>query len=524
MSVTYTLNGTQYTTSGTSSNPQGALPAGATLVSNNAVATPIQAADIGTQPVKLPGQPNGSNQNTTLAGASASNANPATGLTSDANGIFTNTPQTNNTADNQTQIDQNYINNLLNIKPPSATDTYNSLPEKAQFEQAQRDVQNYTGQINAIVSKSQADQLAAIGQGRGIPEAIIGGQQAQISREAAIKALPLQALLANAQGNLELAQSHLDTVFKLKMEDATNNYKYKKDLIDAVYDIGTKSEQRKLDALSNTAKQNFSLLQDTINFTQSLSADATKNGDVATAAKLAQLAQPDQNSPTFRDDLAKYNAQVSAIQATMKPDALRQAQINNINSEINARNNPTNPDNILSVADATTLGLPYGTTKQAAANLGITPKKPATAQQQLVINNAQSGLGAIQTIEAKVFPNGVFDKSQLQLAAIPLSLGARDTATALKEAADVITRLRTGAALNESEQKFYSGQLPSYLDSEKTVKYKLDLLKSLYAGAAGSSVTISNGTDTYTFDNIMTPEARKNLRDALQSDYTITSY
>ncbi len=156
----------------------------------------------------------------------------------------------------QAQLD-NYLKAMS--ETPSAEDIYNSMPEKRAFENAAREEQKYASQINTIVAKSQADQLSTIGQGRGIPEAIIGGQQAQIAREAAIQALPLQALLANAQGNKELAQQQLDTMFKMKMQDAQAQYDYKLKYLGMVYEIADKNEQRRLNEIYRKEDQAFEL-------------------------------------------------------------------------------------------------------------------------------------------------------------------------------------------------------------------------------------------------------------------------
>lgn len=163
----------------------------------------------------------------------------------------------------QAQLD-NYLKAMS--ETPSAEDIYNSMPEKRAFENAAREEQKYASQINTIVAKSQADQLSTIGQGRGIPEAIIGGQQAQIAREAAIQALPLQALLANAQGNKELAQQQLDTMFKMKMQDAQAQYDYKVKYLGMVYEIADKNEQRKLNEIYRKEDQAFELKKGDIAF------------------------------------------------------------------------------------------------------------------------------------------------------------------------------------------------------------------------------------------------------------------
>ena len=93
--------------------------------------------------------------------------------------------------------------------------------EKAnQLKDKQQAVNDYTAQLNTIVANRDAEVLSLEGQGRGITESIIGGQQAQINREAAIRALPVQAQLAAAQGNLQMAQEHIDKMFTVQSQDA----------------------------------------------------------------------------------------------------------------------------------------------------------------------------------------------------------------------------------------------------------------------------------------------------------------
>jgi len=112
-------------------------------------------------------------------------------------------------------------------KIPSSADAYNRAQRETGILQAQQNVSNLTGTLNGIVAQGQANQLSLVGQGRGIPEAIIGGQQAQIARETAIQALPVSAQLNAAQGNLEMAQANVETLFKIYSDDATNAYNRK---------------------------------------------------------------------------------------------------------------------------------------------------------------------------------------------------------------------------------------------------------------------------------------------------------
>lgn len=126
---------------------------------------------------------------------------------------------------------------------------YAEEQQTAQLEQRKQEVNNYTAQLNSIQAQAQADQLSLIGQGRGIPEVIIGGQQEQIAREAAIRALPVAAQLSAAQGNLQLAQDHLDTMYKLRVQDAEDKYSRWEQTRNAVLPILTAAEKRRLDVI-----------------------------------------------------------------------------------------------------------------------------------------------------------------------------------------------------------------------------------------------------------------------------------
>lgn len=157
------------------------------------------------------------NYNGTIAGANASLGADAT-----TNGavppIAAPTPTGNKPEDAAAQSRWQNLITSLGLAPQKQD--VNADPQVIQsqrlVDQNKKVVNDLTATLNGITAKSQADQLSVTGQGRGIPEAIIGGQQAEISKEAAIQALPVSAQIAAAQGNLSLAQNHLDQVYKIK--------------------------------------------------------------------------------------------------------------------------------------------------------------------------------------------------------------------------------------------------------------------------------------------------------------------
>lgn len=138
---------------------------------------------------------------------------------------------------------------------------------------------------------------------------------------------------------------------------------------------------------------------------------------------------------------------------------------------------------------------------KAALDLMNPQGKALTAQQQRDKANAQVGIQAIHTIRQQIANN---PNIMLQ-AAIPGSPGARIYQAAKTQAVDIITRLRTGAALNKDEQKTYDKLVPAPFDSAETIDYKLATLEQYYnqfangqqpAASDTSSVPSPYGADT----------------------------
>lgn len=143
--------------------------------------------------------------------------------------------------------------------------------------------------------------------------------------------------------------------------------------------------------------------------------------------------------------------------------------------------------NLLSVAA-------YYQKKEASAS------KPLNSTQQQQANNAMSGLAALQKINDIV----TSDPSAVLKSSVPTNIGKNLAGgavlhTAIGEAADVISRLRTGAAINKEEETFYRSKLPSLGDSNEVIQYKLGVLNDLFskfanpAGAGGDITTALQG-------------------------------
>lgn len=117
--------------------------------------------------------------------------------------------------------------------------------------------------------------------------------------------------------------------------------------------------------------------------------------------------------------------------------------------------------------------------------IAATQPKPLNSTQQQQANNANSALTDLQSISDMLKQ----DPSLLVKDVLPTSIGHRLTGTtdyeaARKNIADVIARLRSGAAINASEEKLYNSLLPTAGDSQESAQRKIQRLASLFQSFA----------------------------------------
>lgn len=199
--------------------------------------------------------------------------------------------------------------------------------QQAEVDRRKQEVANYTASLNAVVAKQNADllHLQEVGGKEGVTEAVYGGQQAEINREAAIKALPIQAQIAAAQGNLSLAQDHLTDLVKIKTEAVDTAYTYKKAQFDWAAQYATGEDKIKLERLTKANDRAYAAQKDNIDFAQSLATKAFENGQSNIAISLMNLIK-NPGSPTFMNDLARYAKDISGGNSTKPLDILNVAR------------------------------------------------------------------------------------------------------------------------------------------------------------------------------------------------------
>lgn len=133
-----------------------------------------------------------------------------------------------------------------------------------------------------------------------------------------------------------------------------------------------------------------------------------------------------------------------------------------------------------------------------ATDTGTSTEKPLSAEASKTLANANSGLTSLAQLKTIIDKSGVpkgtlLPGRGLGGAAGANILGTAEYDTAARNVKDVITRLRTGAALTDSEERFYNSQIPQAFDSPEVIEQKINLFNDLFTSI--SNRTGSAGTD-----------------------------
>lgn len=209
-----------------------------------------------------------------------------------------------------------------------------------------------------------------------------------------------------------------------------------------------------------------------------------------------------------------YEAETAAAKAAQEQSNFEKEYALKVR-ELNIKAAKDKADGLLSIQEAKALGVPYGTTKAQA--IGKRSLSPTQLEAQ---TNANSALLSLNNLVGDIKnPDGTYKNSKL------LNFGFGKTAQAQRELRDVITRIRTGAAINKSEEAFYKSLIPRPIDDAATIDRKVNQLSAFYAGIAGSpvSVQLPDGS-ILVADDMYDPATRTALRQAIQDGGNVVEY
>ena len=222
--------------------------------------------------------------------------------------------------------DKDYIYNQI-VEQFGLEQKQSAFNEKQAIAQtAVNELNNINAKIQAVSNEAQAAQLqleknAATGQ--DITSTFLGRQQTEISRNAAIKSLPLQseALVASAkvsaaQGDAQLAQDQLTQaqdnitrLYSIQAENAQTNYQYKMDLYKSLYSFATDIQKTQLEAKTAEETRAYEQYNQNLSVAQDYAKMAISTGQGSLATQITAL---DANSPNFQTRLAELAGQIQA--------------------------------------------------------------------------------------------------------------------------------------------------------------------------------------------------------------------
>ena len=440
----------------------------------------ITAASMAPAPtIKLPtpavptGVPDITSLNTALK-------NPTTGLNTDTSGGFTVDQITQDAMTSGQDRFTKMLSDLKETKQPSVVDIQQKLDKQTGIDNLKQQEAQYTGQIDSIVKNRDANILKLEGQGRGITDVIIGGQQAQINKEAAIAALPVQAQLAAVQGKIQVASDFINKWGTLMMQDATNQYNQKVKTIDAVYNFGTAQDKLKFDNLAAQAKEKKDKeIALTSAKTKAMSQALSQPGGASVVSAI-QLAT-DENGVVAA--LGKYNGDVLGNQ-------VKQAQLNKLNAPDVVPLTSTQIGEVIqkSVSDSN----PTTVKSSLAALLGspvIGAATKARISPSLAVLNSVDEL-ANGNIEGQFTGVGVAGRIKEGIKGL---FGYKNP-EAITNAQNIeainlkVQQWASGASLTEQQTKQVNKLTPTLNDRDTTVKTKLNGLYNFMLNQAESDL------------------------------------
>lgn len=455
----------------------------------------IPATDIGTTSPVIPPKPVPTDTGDMLGMNNASVLQE--GLTLDG-GQFVKDPQDSEQMSAAKEYNANIGNvasSILGYIKPEANqaqnayeDTYGITSRQAgrEYRRAQQEVQQYTSQLNNITSNRDASILALEDTGRGQTSGFIGGEQGRIQRQAAIAALPVQAQLAAAQGNLEIAKSHVDSLFQMKIKDIETEQAYKQTVANTWMSVANTQQSNLLNAAIADSNARAEAKKTNLQMANQWAQTAFDNGQSTLAGKIMKL---DQSSPTFQQDLSALQGQIVNTQLQMQQQSMRSQMYTESlqQQKLLAELNPTGDGEVS--ADLEAYGNEFAATGKLPAPsalkaAGITAGQVADYAKQVPKANGvlvSKNTGAVDTrvgaaeqedikrlynITRMVEELKVLDENRIggliagTVGKVTGSDAQGSYLTKRKAIVDEIARMQTGAALTTDEQDFYNDYLP----------------------------------------------------------------
>ncbi len=422
-----------------------------------------------------------------------------TNLASTVAPLYTYNPKTNSydqvQQDQQNQSDQQVADAKQSLfdkilgKKENILQSPEIQQQNAVVQQQRQEVANQMAQLNAITAKQNQDllQLRNTGSKEGVTETVYGGQQAQINYEAAVHALPIQASLSAAQGNLSLAQDYLKQLTDIKTEQVDNEYNYRKSLYESISTALDKNDQRRYDQLKTQDERTYQASRDFIktqsDLLQSAVAQKAPSAIINAIASASTQQQAIVAAGQYAGDVVGQQYKVAQLQK------LQQDIINS--KPIDLSTAPAEAKPYLTAYNQASIGLPSQQADNARKSMAQAVASGDTGQlKQVVVNTIKQNLpiseqtafigrqqssdslkniiDLTEQAKAKGATTGLI-KGNIQEVSQKLGqTGNPDLVyigTQMKLALNAYRKSVTGVAFNESELKQYKSIFPDLTNS-----------------------------------------------------------
>lgn len=359
-----------------------------------------------------------------------------------------------------------------------------------------------------------------------------------------IKRATNAAAIAAANGQLALANDYVTRALDYEFKPLEAQLQFKTLLYQENKDLFTKAEQRDFDAALKKEEREYEKQKTDKQQRLELLTQIAQNGEVPNSVltKLSSATSADEAFKIAAPYLATTDNQIVNLEngATVVVDKRTGKVISNLGgTKPNVSYAPSegNPVGLSPLAqtiynsprqyhDLTPSDKADVLTEIASKVPNWNPPKKLGAEQEKAVSLAEAGLLALQQLEGQIYnEDGTLNRSALAWSAVPIIGSFTQTGTAQRATIDPISRLRTGAAMTPSEEKYYSQQVPRSVDSPELVEQKTASLKAFYSGIAGNPVTlISPEGQAIRYEDMFDPRQRLEVRKAMEAGYKFIDY
>lgn len=222
------------------------------------------------------------------------------------------------------------------------------------------------------------------GQGRGITTGILRGQEAVKQRQVGIDLLVTNSNIQAKMGNIVLAQNLADKAVAAKYDPIKQSIEAKKFLLTSQYQNLSRADKKLADEKQKQWDLKLKEVDDTMAKEKTMSEmiiDATAQGAPNSVIKSAQdLINKGATPAQVAVAIGKYSgaaAKAELLREQIKTEKAQQVKLSVEAAKIRSEMNGSS-DKLLTIDEATKLGVPYGTTqKQAIAITSGSSGKPA---------------------------------------------------------------------------------------------------------------------------------------------------